>query len=444
MSFALSPAVLSFNVGVMFLAAVLFGLLPAMQATKADAGETLKEQGRSATGSVRQMRWGRFLVTSQLALSLPLLLGAGLLTQTVYNLQHLDLGYSRQRLLLLRIGPREAGYDASRRARLLPEVIEHLRRIPAVRAVSYSSLGLFSGGNTFLGIDVEGYTPKGEVDRGSSADVVGPGYFSTLGSPTMMGREILESDGASAPKVCVINEAFAKRFFQRRNPIGLHITAGEEKLTCQVVGIARNARTEDMREEIDPRFYLPAAQQPSSIDSPIFLIRTATERSRVLVDARQTIRRIDPDLPIYAARTLQEQLAPYTAQDRMTAQLAAVFGCVALTLSAIGLFGVLSYGTARRRGEIAVRVALGARPSRIIAMILREAAVVIVIGLAIGAALAYGTSRLIASQLYGIAPQDPATLSFAAGLLISVALLAAYVPAQRASRQDPMTALRRE
>jgi predicted permease len=443
MSFSLSPAVLFFSLGVMLLAALLFGLFPAIQATKADAGETLKEQSRTATGYVRQMRWGRFLVSFQLALSLPLLVGAGLLAQTIYHLQHLNLGYSPERLLLLRVGPREAGYDAARRARLLPELAEQIGRTPGVLAVTYSVVGLFSGGNISLGINVEGYTPKAEVDRGSSADVVGPGYFSTLGVPILLGREILETDNALSPRVCVINEAFAKRFFDGRNAIGMHITESEHKSTCQVVGISRNARTQGLRGETDPRFYLPAAQQPP-IDSPIFLIRTATANAPVLPAVREMVRRLDPELPIYMARTLEEQMAPWTAQDRSLGQLAIVFACAALALSAIGLYGVLSYGTTRRRGEIAVRVALGAQPNGIISMILRETAVLIAGGLVVGMSLAYGATRFLTSQVYGIAPQDPLTLASAIFVLTLVGLVSAYMPALRASRLDPMTALRRE
>jgi predicted permease len=443
MSFSLNPAVLLFSFGVMLVAALLFGLLPAIQATGADAGEALKEQGRSATGSVRQMRWGRFLVSLQLALSLPLLVAAGLLAQTIYHLQHVDLGYSPERLFILRVGSREAGYDAARRARMLPAVAAQIRRIPGVRAVTYSVVGLFSGGNITLGIAVDGYTPTTDSDRSSSADVVGPRYFSTLGVPVLLGREPLDTDTALSPKVCVINEAFAKRFFERRNPIGLHITVTADEATCQIVGIAGNARTQGVRGEVDPRFYLAAAQQPP-IDSPIFLIRTATDNAPVLPAAREILRRMDPELPIYVASTLKQQMAPLTAQDRSTGQLAILFACAALTLSAIGLYGVLSYGTARRRSEIAVRVALGAQPGRIVSMILRETAVLIAVGLAFGLGLAYGATRFLASQLYDVAPQDPFTLASAILLLILVALASAYIPALRASRLDPMVALRRE
>jgi predicted permease len=444
MSFAVNSPVLLFNLATMLLAAVLFGLIPALQATKADAGEALKEQSRGAGGSLRQMRWARFLVSFQLALSLPLLVGAGLLAQTLYRLRHVDLGFSPDHLALLRIGPREAGYDDARRARLLPEVLEEIRRIPGVQTASYSLVGLFSGGNTSLGIDVEGYTPKTELDRSSSADVVGPGYFSTLGVPLVLGREIQANDNASSPRVCVINEAFAKQFFSGHNPIGLRITEIEAKTSCQIVGVARNVRSQGLREQIDPRFYLAAAQQTSSIDSPIFLIRMSKVNAPVFAAGRRILRRIDPELPVYYARTLQEQLAPWTAQERSVGQLAISFACFALALSALGLYGVLSYGTARRRGEIAVRVALGALPARIVSMILRETGWLIVTGLVAGLALAYVASRFLVNQLFGIAPQDPLTIASAMVLLAFVALGSAYLPAQRASRLDPMQALRNE
>ncbi len=446
MSFALDPLVLAFVLAATLAAALLFGVLPAWQVTKTDAGASLKEQSRGAIGSFAQMRSGRFLVSLQLALSLPLLVGAGLLARTVYNLQRADLGFPAERLLLVRVDLREAAHDTTRSDSLLRELLGEFQRIPGVRAASFSQLGVFTGGNSSATIEVESYAPKGDNDRGSALDVVGPGYFSTLGVPLALGREILESDHAGAPRICVINEAFAKRFFDRRNPIGMRITSiGDDKRTAyQVVGVAKNARTQGLRGDVEPRFFLPAAQPPSSVNSPTFLIRTATETAPVMAAVRKTIQRVDASLPILSARSIEERMAPLTAQDRTTAQLAVVFGCVALTLAAIGLYGVLSYGIARRTGEIAVRIALGAQPGRVIAMILRETIGLVIAGPALGAGLAYAASRLIQSRLYGVAPQDPLTLALAAGLLLLVALGAAYLPARRASRLDPMAALRRE
>ena len=218
----------------------------------------------------------------------------------------------------------------------------------------------------------------------------------------------------------------------------------ETRTSYQVVGVARNAHTDDVRGQVEPRYYVSAEQPPHSPRSPTFIIRTATDSSSVMAGIRAGIQEVDPALPIISAKSIQERLAPLTAQDRTTAQLAVVFGVVALVLAAIGLYGVLSYGVARRTGEIAVRIALGAQSRGVIAMILRETLGVVVLGLTAGSALAYMASRLIDSRLFGVAPQDPLTLALAVGLLLWVALSAAYLPALRASRVDPMAALRQE
>jgi predicted permease len=329
---------------------------------------------------------------------------------------------------------------------VLVELLGRFRRIPGMRAASFSELGLFSGGNSATPIEVEGYVSKGEDDHGSAMDVVGPGYFSTLGVPILLGRDIAESDRAGAPRICVINEAFARRFFERRNPIGMQITSSddERRTMYQVVGVAGNARTQGLRDEVAARYFVAAAQDLTGLKSPIFLIRTAARTAPVMTAVRKAIHDVDAGLPIESARSIEEQMAPLTAQDRTTAQLVVVFGCVALTLAAVGLYGVLSYGITRRRGEIAVRIALGARPGGVVAMILRETAVLVIAGLALGGGLAYAASRLVDSRLYGVAPQDPLTMAAAGALLVLVALGAAYLPARRASRLDPMAALRRE
>jgi len=245
----------------------------------------------------------------------------------------------------------------------------------------------------------------------------------------------------------VINEAFAKRFFNGRNPIGLRVTEVDDQIRAayQVVGVARNSRIQKkLRGEVEPRYFVPAEQPPAAVKSPTFLLRPAAGSAPVMEAVRKTIERVDPALPIESADSIEERIAPLTAQDRTTAKLAVVFGSVALLLAAIGLYGVLSYGIARRTGEIALRIALGARPGRVIAMILRETIGLVAAGLAIGAGLAYAASRWIESQLYGVDPQDPLTQALAAGLLLLVALSAAYLPARRASRRDPMAGLRQE
>jgi predicted permease len=444
MSFSADPLVLAFVAAATLGAALVFGVLPAWQVTRADVGASLKEQSRGAIGTFGQLRSARFLVSLQLALSLPLLVGAGLLARTAYNLQRADLGFPAERVLLVRVDLRKAGVERARRISLLRELVGQIQRIPGVHAASFSQLGVFSGGESSATIEVEGYTPNGDHDRGSALDVIGPGYFSTLGVGMRLGREITEDDSSDAATVCVINEAFATRFFNQRNPIGMRITTGDEdkRTTYHVVGVAGNARTASLRGGVEPRYYVAAMQPPASASSPTFLIRTATETAPVLAAVRKAIERVDASLPILSASSIEKEMMPLTAQDRTTAQLAVVFGCVALTLAAIGLYGVLSYGVARRRGEIAIRIALGAQAGRVISMILGETIGLVGVGLALGGGMAYAASRLIDSRLYGVAPQDPLTLASATALLLLVAAGAAYLPAVRASRVDPMTSLR--
>lgn len=452
LTFTLDPLVLAFTMGVTLAAALLFGLLPALQVTRTDAGACLKEQSRGAAGSMGRMRLGRSLVSVQLALSLPLLVGAGLLARTVYNLQHVDLGYPVDRLQLAGIDSRVAGYNSVRSETLYLDLLQRIRQIPGVQAATFAHNGIFSGSNSSDPIEVEGFTPQKESDRSSDWDMVGPRYFSTLGIPILAGRDILESDSAAAPKVCVINEAFARKFFAGRNPAGLHLTAIDDntldsryRVTYEIVGVVRNARTQGLRDAARPRYYTPITQpHGDNVKRASFLIRTASENSSVPGAVRQTIQRTDPMLPILYTRSIEEQMAPWTASERTTAQVAVVFGCVALALAAIGLYGVLSYGVARRRNEIAIRIALGARPGGVVAMVLRETSLLVAAGLALGAGLTYAALRWIASELYGVAPQDPFTLALSAGLLLLAAFSAVYVPAWRASRLDPMKALREE
>jgi hypothetical protein len=261
-----------------------------------------------------------------------------------------------------------------------------------------------------------------------------------------MGREVTADDREGSLKVCVINEAFAKQFFADRNPIGMHITTvyGDTRNRHQIVGVAKNIRTHSLRRDVDPRYFVAITQPLGEYSSVIFTIRTTGQTGPVLANVRQAIQQTDGTMPILHSEPLEERLAGRMAQDRIMARVAAVFGIVALGLAAIGLYGVLSFNVARRRNEIGIRIALGAEPRRVIRMILAETSFVLVAGLAIGAALAYAGGRLITSQLFGIAPHDPLTFVIAGGLLILVAMTAAYLPARRAARLDPMLALRQE
>jgi putative ABC transport system permease protein len=438
--------VLGFAFGLTLAAGVILGLLPALRTMRVNAAAGLKEQGRGLTGSSAWLRAGKLVVVGQLALSLPLLVGAGLLLQTLKNLQRVDLGYPKERLLMLRIDAQTAGYEAARRLTLFQQLLERMRAAPGVRAATYSNNGLFLGTDNGDEIAVEGYTPKGDNDRGSRWDQVGPNYFSTLGIPLLVGREITERDQPSSKRVCVINEAFARRFFTGRNPLGMHVTQiyGNERNTFEVVGVARDARGRSLRGEVEHRFYVPVAQPISAFSEAGFAVRTAAEPSGVIAGLRRAILSVDPNLPIPVARPLTELVDERMVQDRLLARLSIAFGVVALLLAAIGLYGVLSYGVARRTNEIGIRKALGAQHGAVMAMILRETGLLLVVGLLAGVALSAVATRLITSRLYGLAPTDPLAFAAAIVVLTAVALVAAWLPAYRASRVDPLVALRYE
>jgi predicted permease len=441
MPFVVDATMLGFVLAATLVAALVFGVLPALHL--ASSGASLRDRSRGTIGSSRRPRVSGWLVGLQLALSVPLLVCAGLLARTVYNLQRVDVGFATERLLLARVDLGETSRDVPRRDRALRELRASLQRVPGVSAATFSQLGLFTGGFSSSTIEVEGFAPSSDADRDSMLDRVGPRYFATLGIALRLGRDITEDDGRESPRVCVVNDAFARKYFAGRNPLGMRITTvdDEAQTDYQVVGVAADARTRSLRDEIEPRFFVPAEQRPSSGGNRTFLIRTAGVSTAVMAQVREMAGHVDPELTVTSLHSLEEQMAPLTAQDRATAQLAVVFGIVALSLAAMGLYGLLSYGIARRTGEIALRIALGAYPRRVVAMILRESMTLVGAGLLAGSALAYAATRFLDAQLYGVAPQDSITFVVAIGVLLLAAMGATCLPARRASKLDPMRAL---
>lgn len=438
--------VLVFAFGLTMVTGLLLALLPASRTWSVDANAGLKEQGRGLTASASWLRAGKLIVAGQVALSLPLLMGAGLLVRTLDNLQRVDLGFRTEKLLLVSVDVMTGGYEEPRRQALFERLYERVVATPGVLSATYSRHGLFSGGDASDEVQVEGHSPQGDDDRGSRYEHIGPRYFSTLGAPLLAGREINERDHSASPKVCVVNEAFVKKFFAGRNPIGMHVTQlyGPQRNTFEVVGIAANFRKGSLRGEIEPRYFVPVAQPIDVPRAITFAVRTAGDPASAAPAIRRAMLAEDPNLPITAARPLPEQLAERMVQDRLLARISLAFGMVALLLSAIGLYGVLSYGVTRRTSEIGVRKALGAGEGKVISMILRESSRLFVGGLAVGAALAFASLRLIESRLFGLSPSDPSTFGMAALLLAIVALAAAWLPARRASRVDPLVAIRYE
>ena len=430
----------------MVFSGIIFGLAPALRGTNIDLNNSLRDSGH-ATASTRKMKLTQGLVVCQIGLSLLAVILAGLFLRTIWNLQTVGLGYPKEKLLLITVDGVRAGYKGPQLSNLWRDLNSRLQDLPGVQAVSYSINGLFSGSEADDEIAVEGFTPQNEDEKTSRFDMVGPGYFSTLGVPLLRGRELGLSDGLSAPHVAVINEAFADRFFAGRNPIGRHITQdpGNQKNILEVVGVAGNVRDHALRGEVPPRFYVPGDQAMGGPNEwATFEIRTASDPKYMLDAVRKSIVSADSKLYPTKEHALVESLESSMSQPRMIARLCAVFGTVGLLLAAGGLYGVLSYGIARRTNEIGIRMALGAAPERVIGMVLRETGMMLVIGAVLGIMLTFACARLIAGRLYGLSTLDPLTILSAIGLFAIVAAIAALVPAARAARVNPITALRHE
>jgi predicted permease len=443
---ALDARVLFFVFALTLFAGLIIGVLPALRITKADPAKGLRDQGRGVAGSAAWLRVGKFLVIGQLALSLPLLVGADLLLRTFTNLQRADLGYRKEQLYSVGLLSQPAGYSPERQATAFEQLLARIREIPGIGRVTFSNNGIFSGGDSGDQIIVEGYTPKDGRPIGSRYDQIGPEYFSTLGIPLRAGREITAADGVNGRMVCVINEKFAKLFFDGRNPIGLHVTQyyADQRHTYEVVGVAADNRQNRLRGDIEARFYIPATQPSAGISGIAFLIRPAGDPGTVLPAVRRLIEQAEPDMPVVGVQSITEAVDSRIVQDRLLGRLSVAFGVVALLLAAIGLYGILSYGVARRTNEIGIRKALGAQHGTLIAMVMRETGWLLVIGLIAGSALAAGSIRLITSRLFGIEATDPVVFATAMAILAIVAALATWLPAYRASRVDPLIALRYE
>ena len=445
---AIDWRVSGFIVAVTILAGLALGVLPALRVTKIPMATGLRDQGRGIAGSAAWLRVGRAVVVGQLALSLPLLVGAGLLARTLINLQRVDLGYARDGLLTISLDADAAGYEPAPLSEALSALVARVRAVPGIASASLSNNGLFAGSDNSDAIDVEGYTRSGggNADRGSRYDAVAPGYFATLGVPLVLGREIVESDRAGGAKVAVINEAFARQFFAGRNPIGLHLTQSyaEQRNTYEIVGVVRDSRQNRLRGPIEHRFYTPMTQPAAAIGSAVLILRPRGDGAAVLGEVRRAIQQAEPRMAIVGAGALDESIDRRLGQDRIMAQLSIAFGVVAGLLAAIGLYGILAYGVARRTQEIGLRKALGAGQAALMMMILRETGWLLLAGLIVGGALSVGAVRYIASRLYGLSPADPATFAAAIAILAAVAALAAWLPAYRASRVDPLVALRQE
>jgi predicted permease len=436
--------VFGFTAGICLLNALLFGIAPALRATGVDFAATMKT-GRSGRIAGR-LPLARILVAAQICLSLALLVGASLFIGTFRNLDRADIGYDRDHELLVTLDPALAGYTGARNREVWGQMLERVGEISGVRSVSLMQSRLMSGNIMLSGVSVPGYTPqKGEDPRNFwvFSTQVGPRFLAISGMRLASGRDFTERDDANGTKVALINQTMAKHFFRDRDPLGHLISFGQKQTPLTVIGVVRDFKTFSTREDRMDAVFTPYLQA-ESLPNATMLVRTTGEPSRIAADVRSAIHAVDPNIPQYDVSTMDRQVENTLSQERLLAMLATTFGLLALGLAAIGLYGVLSYGVTQRTGEIGLRMALGAQRSSILRLILSETARLVAIGLVVGIGVSIAAGRAIKSLLYGVTPADGWSIGIAVAILTAVALVAGFLPARRASRVDPMVALRHE
>ena len=436
--------VTAFAMTVACFTALLFGLAPALQSTRPVLTSTLKDEAGSVIGGTGHALFRKGLVIAQVGLSVLLLAGAGLFARSLYNLKTLDPGFQTDQLLGFSIDPSLNGYPRERALAIFRQLEEQLGALAGVRSATASVISLITDSNWSSTVKVEGYQPKEGEDMNPDVNGVGPGFFATMGQPLVNGREFTVKDVAGAPKVAIINETMAKYFFGKDNPLGRHIGWGRnEAADIEIVGVVKDSKTSTLRQEPKRFVYVPYMQQ-DEISQMTFYVRARGDASGIGASVRQIAQRVDPNLPIFDMKTMTAIMDDSLFIERMVAALSVVFGGLATLLAAIGLYGVMSYSVARRTREIGIRMALGAERSSVLWLVLREVALMVLVGVAIGVPLAVALSRVVQSQLFELSANDPVALAGAAAVLVAVALVAGYLPARRATRIDPMLALRYE
>ena len=432
--------VLGFNMGVAMLCGLVFGLIPALRGTRGDLNSVLKEQTRGGAG--RQGRAAKVLVAVQIAVSVVLLVCCGLFLRTLYNLKSQDVGYNPRGLVVARVDPVGAGYVGDEIGRRMVELMHRLGSLPGVETSTFSENGLFSGTESGAGIEVPGFKPTSNDDLVVAFDQAGPGYFTNVGIPLVLGRDFTERDMPDAPRVTIVNDALARFYFGEENPLGRRIVLDD--LQLEIVGVAHDAKDHELREVPKRRFYVSYLQPIDGITTANFEVRGAANAGALGTAIRAEIERFDPKLQVISLNTAQALIDRSIATEHLTAKLSTLFGVLAVLLAAIGLYGVMSYSVARRTSEIGVRMALGAPQRAVTKMILGEILVLVAIGAVAGALAAIPAARFLESLLYGLDAQDPLTLVACVVCLLFVGLVAGYLPARRAARISPIVALRQE
>jgi predicted permease len=450
--------VLGFTFGLSLLTGVVFGLAPAWRTTRVDLTPSLKESGRASSAAHRSLL-GRGLVVVQVALSLILLVGAGLFVRTLLNLQRVDTGFNTKNLLLFDIQPGLTGYKDERLVQLYPRISERLETIPGVQAVTFSRMALISGSIHSSSIylrEALNATPNAEGSIPESGEayrhVVRENFLEAIGIPLLAGRTLSPQDNSNSPKVAVVNQTFANKFFPNQSAIGQRFTYNPKKPDeIEIVGVCRDAKYSSLRDAVPPTMYSSFRQERTgALSSATFEVRTAGDPSATVASVRDAVREIDSNLPVLNVKTQIEQADETLRMERLFAKLLTLFALLAQQLAAIGLFGVLAYTVSQRTHEIGIRMALGANRGNVLKMIVWQGMVLAVIGVVLGLVGAYVLTKYLESwvglskMLFEVKVSDPLTYGAIAVLLTVVALIACYIPARRATKVDPLVALRYE
>jgi predicted permease len=438
--------VLAFTLGVSLLSSLFFGLAPALQASRASLVQALRDEAGSLAGAKGALRLRRGLVAAEVALSFLLLVGAGLFAHSLRNLRHLDPGFDPRPLLAFSVEPARAGYSAEETQHLVGRLRDELAALPGVLSATAAENGVLTNSVSSFSIAVQGYTPGPDERVSAQMNFVASGFFDTLQVPVLRGRAIDARDGAGAPRVAVVNESLARRYFGPGDPVGRRFGFGRHGHPdeIEVVGVVRDGRHASLRDGVPLMAYLPHAQYTDSTGGATFYLRAAGDPAALGGAAREAVRRVDPALPVNDVATMAAVVDESLLLDRLSSGLSAVFGLVATVLAAIGLYAVTSFTVARRTREIGLRMALGADVRSVLGLVLRDVMSTAAVGIALGLPLAVALGRLFESRLVGLRASDPGTLSAATLALLLVVLLAGYLPARRATRVDPMVALRVE
>jgi putative ABC transport system permease protein len=438
--------VLAFTIAAAMFTGVLFGMAPAWKGTRVDPQVAMKANARGVVGAQTHFGLGKSLVVVQVALSTVLVAGAGLLLNTFLKLTTLDAGFDPGHILLVNVDLRNANYPKERRVAGFEEMLQHLRAVPGVRSAAASMLTPVSGQGWNTGVEAAGFAAKSRRDAISWMNRISEGYFETLGTPFIAGRDFNSHDTLGSPVVAIVDEAMAQKFLGGpEKAVGRTFvsTGGPTRTTIEVIGVVKDSKYRNLREDHPPIIYVAQLQDASPGVTRSFELRVAGPSASVVSAVKESLARVNPDIML-DFRTLAAQVDETLTRERLLATLSGFFGGLALLLATIGLYGVMSYNVARRRGEIGIRMALGAQQARVLRMVLKEVALLIVIGLTVGLGAALATTRFVASFLYGVKPNDPWTLSLAVAVLALAAALAGFLPARRASNLDPMAALREE